>query len=58
MAVAMDMQHLTPDKCGTGLKASVKWKREEMTLVPMGSSLRLNFFKQLRPNRPVISLSC
>jgi hypothetical protein len=24
MAVAMDMQHRTPDKCGTGLKASVK----------------------------------
>jgi hypothetical protein len=24
MAVAMDMQHRTPDKCGTGLIASVK----------------------------------
>jgi hypothetical protein len=24
MAVAMDMQHRTPDKCGIGLKASVK----------------------------------
>ena len=36
----------------------VEWKREEMTLVPMGSSLRLIFFKQPRPNRPAISLPC
>ena len=34
------------------------WKREEMTLVPMGRSLRLTFFRQPRANRPVISLPC
>jgi len=32
--------------------------REEMTLVPMGSLLRLTFFKQQHPNKPVISLPC